>query len=138
MLMPNLYSIALGLIVLAGCDGSSSISPDNVKHSEKKLGKLVTVADKIEFKDGRLLITRPALSDDERSKINGKSLLFSKLAIVDVNVGMLAATPYIHPLQLVVDVDVPSRHVFVVDVDTHGIFGEPRTEAVKSIEVLPP
>lgn len=114
------------------------MSSGNVKSCEEKLGKLVAVADKIEFKDGRLLISHPALSDNERSDVNGKSLLFSKLAIVDVNVGMLTATPYIPPLQLVVDVDIPSGHVFVVDVDARGRFDEPRTEAVESIEVLPP
>ena len=134
----NHYTIGLCVVLLIGCNESSDVNSTKVKNCEAEFGKLITVADKIEIRDGRLLITHPTLSENESLDIKTKSLLFSKLAIVDMNVGMLVATPYVPPLQFVVDVDIASGHVVVVDVDADGNFGDPHTEAIRSLEVLPP
>ncbi|BBO36460.1 hypothetical protein [Lacipirellula parvula] len=130
-----LFAVAI-CSALVGC-GASDDAIRDLQSCEQQLGELIAVADKIEFVDDRLIITRLVVDEQERAEIKGKSLLFSKSQFVKVNVGMLLSIPAI-PTGFAVSVYVRKRDTFVVDVDSSGAFSEPRTEAATSLELAPP
>lgn len=129
------------MVCLFGCGTSSETTPMTLESHGTVYGKLIVVADNIEFKDSTLLITTPLTNWDEQTVVNGKSLLFSKRIDVTAQVPMMLAVPLIgspayDKMFSTTELVLERGDVVVLAISADGTPLEPMTAAATSIEVL--
>jgi len=129
------------MVCLFGCGTSSETTPMTLGNHSTAYGKLIVVADNIEFKDSTLLIDTPLTNWDEQTVVNGKSLLFSKRIDVTAQVPMMLAVPLIgnpayDKMFSTTELALERGDVVVLAINDDGTPLEPMTAAATSIEVL--